>query len=63
MISTFNFWFIVLPFTLFGAIALAIFSVTEENGGVKRRGSDRLWSNVMLVYALATWITRQSLCR
>lgn len=57
MIRTFNFWFIVAPATLFVAVMLAIFSVTEKDCAVKKRGSDKLWRGIMTAYGYITWIT------
>lgn len=55
MIRTFNHWFWVAPVILLIAALLAIFSVTEKNGKVKSRGSDRFWNLAMTVYvAIAT---------
>lgn len=61
VISTFNYWEIVAPFTLLFAAVLGCFSITEESGDVKHRGSNRLWTNVMFAYALVTWVTLANL--
>lgn len=55
MIRTFNIWFIIAPLTLLIAILLAVYSVTEDNGKAKKRGSDRFWGIGMLLYAVAAW--------